>query len=149
MDPNALLAEIRDYQRDGYGTRPLAEITADLDRWLSKGGFLPAAWIKQPAEPTPIPQKRDGQTADGRPYKVIENSADASQLYPKRNEFQFGCWPVLVLETGGYNDIEATDPWTGRSLWVGQIWDDSATPVAGMLRLLADTIEESGFGTTD
>jgi len=48
MDPNATLSEIRsilgssdlelpDYER-------LADLTAALDEWISRGGFLPAAW---------------------------------------------------------------------------------------------------------
>ena len=48
MDPNAALAEIRailsrddldlmDYER-------LADLIAALDEWITRGGYLPAAW---------------------------------------------------------------------------------------------------------
>jgi hypothetical protein len=53
MDPNATLAEIREitslHQQgeiadalDSFDR--LAELTFALDEWISKGGFLPAAW---------------------------------------------------------------------------------------------------------
>jgi hypothetical protein len=50
MDPNAALAEIRtiisQHNRDGglVVAARLAELVDGLDGWLSKGGFLPAAW---------------------------------------------------------------------------------------------------------
>lgn len=56
MDPNAALARIRElmsppvgmritaYER-GQRTSEMYRLVADLDEWLSKGGFLPSAWL--------------------------------------------------------------------------------------------------------
>lgn len=45
MDPNATLAAIREITgRDEHADPELAELVDALDQWLSKGGFLPAAW---------------------------------------------------------------------------------------------------------
>lgn len=43
MDPNAVLAEIRAYVKDDES--PLAEAVIALDEWMSRGGFLPDAWV--------------------------------------------------------------------------------------------------------
>lgn len=55
MDPNALLAEIRDLTKRSLELPTpsniedlhveLAEKVEALDEWLSKGGFLPDAWV--------------------------------------------------------------------------------------------------------
>ena len=75
MDPNAALAKIRTILIEGRSdesgdpassplsparTEELLEAVADLDEWLSKGGFLPDAWQKEkssgrPARYTPTP----------------------------------------------------------------------------------------------
>lgn len=53
MDPDANLAEIRrivqDVDLDVFPDRAerLAELISALDQWISKGGFLPAAWRKE------------------------------------------------------------------------------------------------------
>jgi hypothetical protein len=57
MDPNATLAELRDLiaKWQGAGSHGAwteaqadrtIELAADLDRWISKGGFPPAAWVR-------------------------------------------------------------------------------------------------------
>jgi hypothetical protein len=53
MDPNAALAEMRELAHDllnGTDTfttsaYEIAEHVQALDEWLSKGGFLPNAWV--------------------------------------------------------------------------------------------------------
>lgn len=64
MDPNAALAEIRTFLRQWEGSareqRPIEEYDRaiekmrDLDRWISRGGFLPEGW----ASPHPAPVAR-------------------------------------------------------------------------------------------
>lgn len=51
MDPNATLSVIRaTAQRilDGHGSESLADVLAgacaDMDGWLSRGGYLPSEW---------------------------------------------------------------------------------------------------------
>lgn len=60
MDPNAALQQLRDLTsdvlRESDGApldvrRSLAEAFQALDSWLSTGGFLPAAWERQPVAP--------------------------------------------------------------------------------------------------
>lgn len=53
MDPNANLAEQRRIVAnmvDGHITDEdalrLAELVIALDEWISKGGFLPSAWVR-------------------------------------------------------------------------------------------------------
>lgn len=54
MDPNATLADIRQatsnidvdrYERDDYHVAELVALIAALDEWITKGGFLPDAWL--------------------------------------------------------------------------------------------------------
>lgn len=52
MDPNETLRRIRELIMDlpnyAPGDEPAAELAVlfiDLDEWLSKGGFLPSAWL--------------------------------------------------------------------------------------------------------
>lgn len=59
MDPDEALAQIRDLlanpNRPGALT-DLAALVDGLDGWLSRGGFLPAAWVPpEPTEPVAAP----------------------------------------------------------------------------------------------
>lgn len=70
MDPDANLAEQRklaadlvdDYVDENETFRDkaerLAELVQALDGWITKGGFLPAAWQSTPAAPLPAKKKR-------------------------------------------------------------------------------------------
>lgn len=51
MDPNTALAEIRELVAESYRealtedeTSRLCDLIEGLDRWVTRGGFLPAAW---------------------------------------------------------------------------------------------------------
>lgn len=44
MDPDTLLAELRELTAAADDPGALAARFADLDAWLARGGFLPAAW---------------------------------------------------------------------------------------------------------
>lgn len=51
MDPDAILAEMRELAAKARGGSPHANRTLrwkfeELDEWLSKGGFLPKEWRK-------------------------------------------------------------------------------------------------------
>lgn len=177
MDPNSALAKLRalvaapvteDDVLDNL--EDVCEAFTALDEWLTRGGFTPADW--QPRRPvlgyrqltTEAQAERDaaiaarhesiteGQTADGRPYKILPTILTEHELYPKTGTISFNAWPIMVIETGGYNDIEITDPYTGQHLWVGEAWghndDDEPSALARALRRAADTIEQSGFGSS-
>lgn len=63
MDPNEALklarAAVQDY-RDNHPANDAADALAEafeaLDGWLSKGGFLPAAWAKRDTVPVDDPE---------------------------------------------------------------------------------------------
>lgn len=50
MDPNATLAELRALVMDGGAEfedpQRAAELFNALDEWITRGGFLPAAWTR-------------------------------------------------------------------------------------------------------
>jgi hypothetical protein len=171
MDPNAALANLRQAVEIG-DTVAATQAAVDLDEWLSKGGFLPKGW--QPSKPVLGYQElsvedeleradaiatranggQAGVSTDGRPWKILPNILAEKELYPKTDQFLFGAWPVVVIETSGYNDLEVIDPFTGRQLWVGQVWPDGESmdpddgnAVAFGLRAVATAIEQSGFGS--
>ncbi len=167
MNPNAALANLRQALEIG-DTIAAAQAGADLDEWLGKGGFLPKAWqpkrpvigyqeldpgakqVRDAAIAARHGQTIDGQTADGRPYKILPSILTDWELYPKTGVHAWNAWPILAIETGGYNDLEVTDPYTGRCLWVGEVWDGSTNPdnvsaLPNALRRVADTIEQSRF----
>lgn len=62
MDPNATLRDLRDLVREesldgdwaaetaAERCAQYAELLTALDEWLSKGGFLPAAWVRPEAD---------------------------------------------------------------------------------------------------
>ena len=76
MDPTTLLADIRELikvHEQGYIRSPvdleswageLAEKVADLDEWITRGGFLPAGWMP--------PRSRDDGT--GYPVYAVEEA---------------------------------------------------------------------------
>lgn len=48
MDPDEALKRIRalyDADHDSYTAEELIDLIQGLDEWLSRGGFLPKAWI--------------------------------------------------------------------------------------------------------
>lgn len=57
MDPNATLAELRSLclretaAGDGSYAADIVEHFEALDEWLSKGGYLPAAWMEFRGKP--------------------------------------------------------------------------------------------------
>jgi hypothetical protein len=58
MDPNVALQQLRAAMRNGEAD--LAhDLFEELDEWLSRGGFLPAAWNTRVTESHPLPDKVD------------------------------------------------------------------------------------------
>lgn len=53
MDPNAALGAIRELVTDGADgldegrAELLRDLVADLDEWITRGGFLPADWQRK------------------------------------------------------------------------------------------------------
>lgn len=97
---------------------------------------------------------------NGMPWKVCLASESDQRPYPDSDTHLWGCWPVLAIETGGYNDVEVIDPFTQRRLWIGNMWTDRENrglgPIktdaaaegrntAEVLRRIADVLEATSF----
>jgi hypothetical protein len=112
-------------------------------------------------------------TAQGREWSVSEGRP-AQDCYPQNDRYQFQEFAGLVIEMGGYSDLTAIDPYTGRRFWLGSalkcdvhsaalaaakpgdaamaVYGEShsceacnvTSPVAGIRRLL-DAMEAAGF----
>lgn len=91
MDPNVALEQIRAYaaamEQPATARNPydlihnavlLREAVADLDEWLSKGGFLPDAWTHAPDPPEPEPPTTEPKprASELQPGTRIFNSDD-------------------------------------------------------------------------
>lgn len=74
--------------------------------------------------------------------------------YPQSGSHQWGAFPWLAIETGGYGDLELIHPWTGETLWIGKehlpaLADPNENPaktVADLLRQVADAVEAADWG---
>lgn len=64
--------------------------------------------------------------------------------YPKNDTYQFGEFAYLVVETGGYCDLSAVDPYSGDRFWVGNVLKDDPSPYDA-LRRLVDAMEREHF----
>jgi hypothetical protein len=114
-------------------------------------GLCEAVAVSAGAIPTPTEGEHNGM-----PWKVTGRDS-GRKLYPDSDVYQFGCWPVLVIETGGYNDVEIIDPYDRRALWIGEVWSarkpDGTLPEGGdedrslpdVLRRIADVMEATDF----
>lgn len=97
----------------------------------------------------------------GREVKVVQREVDRSELYPHNDRYQWGAWPVIAIETGGYSDLEAHNPSTGDYLWTRALRCDKHPDPADAswveceacrngtiydaLRRLVDAMEAHGF----
>lgn len=70
--------------------------------------------------------------------------APEEQRYPQATAHTWGEFPVIAVEMGGYSDITAVDPYTGRRLWLGGANGADATPYDALRRLI-DAMEAQGF----
>lgn len=60
----------------------------------------------------------DRATHNGRAWSLTEEQP-AEQCYPRIDTYQFQEFAGLVVELGGYSDLTAIDPSTGRRFWLG------------------------------
>lgn len=67
----------------------------------------------------------------------------AEQNYPKSEAYTWGEFAHLAIETGGYGDLTAIDPWTGQRFWVSDA-AGSDNPYENLRRLI-DAMEREGF----
>lgn len=56
----------------------------------------------------------NGTTPEGRDWKI---SAGTGETYPTADH-KWGEFAGLAIEMGGYNDLSAVDPYTGRRFWL-------------------------------
>jgi hypothetical protein len=94
--------------------------------------------------------KQTGTTDAGVEWTLIPPFQPDAPRYPKVETHLWGMWPVLAIETGGYRDLEAKDPYTGRALNARVIRDGQS--IYDALRLLIDAMEAVDFlpdGPTD
>lgn len=63
--------------------------------------------------------------------------------WPKVESHLWGMFPVLTIENGGYSDLEAQDPYTGRTLHL-RAYDGGVTTYDAMRRLI-DAMEAADF----
>lgn len=80
MDPNAALAELRALVADGHETDSddhdrIAELVRALDTWISRGGFLPAAWQQPAARPHVTEHNRTQGAALAARYPAARGTA--------------------------------------------------------------------------
>ncbi len=61
--------------------------------------------------------KITGVTPEGREWS-IGSARPAGECYPKTDSYTWGAFAGLAIELGGYNDLEAVDPYTGRRFWL-------------------------------
>lgn len=60
----------------------------------------------------------EGSTAAGREWSV-SGQAPRNRCYPKAGSYTWGEFAGLAIEMGGYSDLSAIDPYTGRRFWLG------------------------------
>lgn len=59
-----------------------------------------------------------GSTTQGREWHVSKPMS-RDRCYPKAGSYTWGEFAGLVIEMGGYSDLSAIDPYTGRRFWLG------------------------------
>lgn len=59
-----------------------------------------------------------GSTLQGREWQV-SHPMPKDKCYPKTDSYTWGEFAGLAIEMGGYSDLSAIDPYTGRRFWLG------------------------------
>ncbi len=89
-----------------------------------------------------------------RPYpadQVTVSGPTEGPHYPENDRYQFGSWPQLVIETDGYGDLSAIDPYSGRRLTApvcntaGYGTGSANLSIYDQMRRLIDELERSEF----
>lgn len=85
------------------------------------------------------------RTEDGHTYRVMP--ADGSRpTYPAAKAHTWGTFAGLVVELGGYNDVELIDPYTGGSFWFSPANPgDGPFSLLKVLRQAIDAAEAAGW----
>ena len=86
-----------------------------------------------------------GTSKAGYPWQVSPAFDPQVKYWPNVESHLWGAFPVLAIETGGYNDIEAEDPFTGRTFYLGGSCNGEGVSPYDALRRLVDAMEEAGF----
>lgn len=91
--------------------------------------------------------KVKGTLADGTEYTVRPALNPDAPRWPQVEGHVWNAFPQLAIETGGYHDLEAYDPFTGRMIWTRafQNPDGTAVNIYDGLRRLIDVMEAAGF----
>lgn len=64
--------------------------------------------------------------------------------YPKVETHLWGAWPLLALEIDGYRGVDVRDPYTGRSIYAHDVFEDGRS-IYDTLRLVIDAMEAADF----
>lgn len=84
----------------------------------------------------------DEKTRDGN---VTLTPAPAGFVpYPFAEHHAWGAWAALAVEMPGYGDLEATNPYTGRTLHLAEAFKGGADAYTA-LRRLVDAMEKHQF----
>lgn len=90
-----------------------------------------------------FPRNDNPDQATGDNTKVSHRSG--YRTYPRSDTHTWGMFAMLAIEGGGYADLEAVDPTTGRTLWVGRALDNDEENIYQALRKLIDEMERVDF----
>lgn len=72
-------------------------------------------------------RKRTEGTHNGRTWSVTGPvDTDPNHYYPKVDCHIWGAFAGLAIELGGYGDLEAVDPYSGRRFWLGNAFTPDA-----------------------
>lgn len=73
-----------------------------------------------------------GHTSSGREYHVSGEPVNPDKCYPRQGHHIWNEFAGLAIEMGGYSDLTAVDPYTGRRFWLEHaFWcDEHAAAVA-------------------
>lgn len=72
------------------------------------------------------------------------------QTYPQTGSHEWSEFALLAIEQGGYGDITAVDPYSGRRFWLGADYEGDPPRAIERspyerLRLLVDAMEHERF----
>lgn len=85
----------------------------EVDQAITVLNRLAARAPRVPADATVV-----GSTLQGREWSVgVSGTLD--RCYPRSDSHTWGEFAGLAVEMGGYGDLTAIDPYTGRRFWLG------------------------------
>lgn len=81
----------------------------------------------------------------------VTEPVDPARTYPRSGSHEWSEFAFLAIEQGGYGDITAIDPYTGRRFWLSQEYKPDGSHDVVMksphqrLRELIDAMEREQF----